>query len=203
MKYRSILLAAAASLITAVLVAQAQVPGVNSTLNSVFTLAYDNSTMKPTYSATQTGITAVASQTDQCTLTGSATKTIKVRRIWFSNLPTAAAVEPIAIVKRSTATTGTGGTLYTAAYDSSNPATTVGLAENWTAAPTVGTYVSTLADITFPFAISSGANAPALFEFGRLGQPIVLRGVLQQVAVNLNSTTFTGTVGCTFEWTEE
>lgn len=203
MKLRILLLGGLAATLTAVLVAQAQVPGVNSTLNSVFTLAYDNSTMKPTYSASKTGITAVASQTDQCSITGSATKTIKVRRIAFSNLPSAAYSEPVAIVKRSTASTGAGAALVTATYDSINAATTVALAENWTAAPTVGTFVGVLADPTLPFGISTSSNVPHTFEFGQLGQPIVLRGVAQQVAINLSGITFTGTVGCYFEWTEE
>lgn len=201
---RTILFAAAASLLTAVLVAQGQVPGVNSSLNTVFTLAYDNSTMKPTYSASQAGITAVASQTDMCSMTGSATKTIKVRRIFFDNVPTTAVTEPIAIVKRSTATTGAGTALAKVPYDSANAASTVALAEVWTAAPTVGTIVGVLADLPQHFAIATSADSGhAAYVFGQLGQPIVLRGVAQQVAINLNATTFTGTVSCTFEWTEE
>lgn len=201
--FRTILLTAAASLLTAVLVAQGQVPGINSTINSVFTLAYDNATMKPTYSATVAGITAVASQTDQCSMTGSATKLVKVRRIIFANVPTTAVTEPITILKRSTASTGAGTAIPSGTYDSINAATTVALVETWTAAPTVGTLVSIVADLPFAFAIANTANQQATFTFGALGQPIVLRGVAEQVAINLSTTTFTGTVGCTFEWTEE
>lgn len=203
MNLRTKLLLGFAAIATSVLAAQAQVPGVNSALQSVFTLAYDNSTMKPTYSATLTGITAVASQTDQCTLTGSATRRVKVRRIIFTNLPTVAVTEPIAIVKRSSATTGAGSALPTVPYDSANAATTVSLAETWTAAPTVGTLVGVLADVIVGFPVSTTAATPYTFEFGRLGQPIVLRGIAQSVSVNLSGTTFTGTVGCTFEWTED
>lgn len=203
MKLRTTLLAVVGATAIAALAAQAQVPGVNSTLNSVFTLAYDNSTMKPTYSATVSGIAAVAAQSDMCSLAGSASKTMKVRRIYFSNVPTTAYTEPVAIVKRSTASTGAGTAIPTVTYDSINSATTAALAEVWTAAPTVGTLVGVLADLALPFGISTSANVPYLFEFGRLAQPIVLRGVAQQVAVNLSGITFTGTVGCTFEWTEE
>lgn len=42
-----------------------------------------------------------------------------------------------------------------------------------------------------------------IVDFGKLGQPIVLRGVAQSVAINLSGITLTGTVSCTFEWTEE
>lgn len=197
------LLCGIAALLTGVLVAQAQVPGVNSTLNSVFTLVYDQSTMKPTYSATATSVAAVASQTDMCSLQGSATKTIKVRRIAFGNVPTTAYSEVVAVVKRSTANSGAGSALATAAYDTSNAATSVAQAEIWTAAPTLGTIIGVLADVTIPFGISTSSSAPYYFEWGQRGQPIVLRGVAQSVAINLNTVTLTGTVSCLFEWTEE
>lgn len=204
MKLRSTLLIALAILGSGLLVAQGQVPGVNSTLQSMFTLAYDNSTMKPTYSASIAGLTAVSSQTDQCTLNGSATKTLKVRRIFFSNVPTTAVAEPIAILKRSTANTGAGGAITKVAYDTSNAASTSALAEYWTAAPTLGTLIGVISDLVFNFPISTtGPAGPAVMVYGQLGQPIVLRGVAQAVSINLSGITFTGTVGCTFEWTED
>lgn len=203
MKIRTTLLASVAAILTAALAAQAQVPGVNSTLQSVFTLAYDNSTMKPSYSATVANATAVASQTDMCSLSGSATKTVKVRRIFFSSTPTTTVSEPVAILKRSTANTGAGSAIAKVAYDTSNAASTVAVAELWTAAPTVGTLTGVLADLVFNFPVATGVVAPVVFEFGELAQPIVLRGAAQSVAVNLSGITFTGTVGCTFEWTEE
>lgn len=208
MNLRTKLLCGLVAASVAVLAAQAQVPGVNSTLNSVFTLAYDNSTMKQTFSATRAGITAVASQTDMCSITGSATKTVKVRRIFFNNESASAVAEPVSIVKRSTANTGSGTALAVVPYDSNNAATSVALAEVWTAAPTVGTQVGILADVILPFGWVSSATvnslpAPYAFTFGALGQPIVLRGAAEQVSINLSGITLTGTVSCTFEWTEE
>ena len=205
MNLRTKLLCGFAALATAALAAQAQVPGVNSTLQTVFTLAYDNSTMKPTYSASRTGITPVASQTDMCTLTGSATRRVKVRRVIFTNVSVATVTEPIAIVKRSSANTGAGTTLAVVSYDSANATSTVSLSEVWTAAPTVGTLVGVLADIniSFPSGTLATISAPYTFEFGSLGQPIVLRGIAQSVSINLSGITLTGTVGCTFEWTED
>lgn len=204
MKLRPLILPVLAALLTGALIAQAQVPGVNSTLNSVFTLAYDNSTMKQTFSASLSGISPVASASDVCTLSGSATKTIKVRRITFTSLPTTIVSEPIQILKRSTASVYTSAVALTKTpYDSSNAASTVALAEAFTANPTVGTLVGALADVVLPFGLTGTGNAPYTFVFGQLGQPIVLRGVAQSVVVNLNATTFSGTVGCTFEWTEE
>ena len=72
MNLRTKLLCGFAALLTAALAAQAQVPGVNSTLQTVFTLAYDNSTMKQTFSSSKTFVPAAAA-TDVCTLNGSAT----------------------------------------------------------------------------------------------------------------------------------
>lgn len=203
MKLRTLLIASFAALISASLAVFAQQPGVNNNFPIFWQMVWEASTTKPTYSATQANITAVASQTDQCTLTGSATKTVRVRKIIFTNLPTTAVTEPIAIVKRSTANTGAGTALPKASYDSQNATTTVALAETWTAAPTVGTLAGTIADIIAPFAVSTGANTPVVFTFGANGESaLVLRGIAQSVSINLNATTFTGTVGCTFVWTE-
>jgi len=208
MKLRSILLACAASLITAVVVSQAQVPGVNSALNTVFTLAYDNSTMKQTYSSAGISVQSQAGvgATDVCALSGSATKNVRVRRIIVGGVMTAVETIPIAIIKRSAAPAAGAGTQPTIVpYDSSNAAAT-GVVEVWTANPTVGTVVGMLADVhvAFPNATTGIANGAYTYTFGQLGQPIVLRGVAQSATVNFNNTlVHTGTVTCTFEWTEE
>ena len=203
MKLRPVLLAVAASLLTGVLVSQAQVPGINSTLQSVFTLAYDQSTMKPTYSSTINGVTPAASATDVCALSGSATKTIKVRRIIVNGFTNGVAVaEPVTILRRSTIYAGAGSSPVETAYDSSNSAATA-VAEVWTANPTVGTLVGLLADISVLFPAGTALAPATVFEFGRLGSPVVLRGVAQSVAVNLSGITIAGTLGCTFEWTED
>lgn len=201
------LLAAAAAVLTAALAAQAQVPGVNSTLNSVFTLAYDNSTMKPTYSATEAVFAPATLATDVCNLTGSATKNVRVRRILFNGLATAVISDPVAIIKRSTANSGGTPLVPTpASYDSASAAATA-VFTAYTANPTLGTQAGILADpyVTFGNLTTSGPpSGSTLFEFGRLGSPIVLRGVAESVSVNLNVATFTtAQLSCTFEWTEE
>lgn len=207
MKLRTLLAVGFASLLTAVLAAQAQVPGVNSTLQSVFTLAYDNSTMKQTFSAASPGFTIPATAQDICTLTGSATKNIRIRRIIISAKNADLQSDPVAIIKRSTNTTGGVSVLTTKVpYDSANAAATA-VAEYYTTSSgsTAGTLVGVLADILVPFGnLTTGLVVPTTFEFGKLGQPIVLRGAAQQVAVNLSNLTYTtGTMTCTFEWTEE
>lgn len=208
MRLRTALLAGIAAVITTALVVQAQVPGVNSTLNAVFTLAYDNSTMKQTYSSMTQYVSNVAGgATDTCTLTGSATKTIRVRRIYFGMVATTAITDPIAIVKRSTANTGgTSSVMVPVPYDSRNAAATATVAF-YTANPTTGTLVGVLADPLFSVGnlTTGGAQSfPSEFQFGRLGQPILLRGIAEVLAVNLNSFGYSGNLTtCGFEWTED
>lgn len=208
MRYRTLIASVLAALVTAVLVAQAQVPGVNSALNAVFTLAYDQSTMKPTYSATAL-ITSQASSTDICSLSGSATRTVKVRRVIISGFSAVTVSEPFSIVRRSAQNTGAGAAMIKAVYDTTNSLTnsaanssTAALAEIWTS-PTLGLLVAQLADVFISFGLSTALNSAYEFDFGRLGSPVVLRGVAQNIAVNLNGNVFTGSLTCTFEWTEE
>lgn len=212
MNLRSTLLISGAILATGVLVAQGQVPGINSTLNSVFTLAYDQSTMKPTFSATHQFVPSQAA-TDICSLTGSATKTIKVRRVIFSGIGSAVANDPVAVIKRSTANVGNGWTMVQTPYDSTNTLTnaaqtagTAALAEAWTGLPTLGTVIGTLADLYYTWGnLTTGVGSvPLVFTFGQLGSPLVLRGVAQQVSINLGGfAPVTPLANCTFEWTEE
>lgn len=211
MKLRTVLFGALA-LLTAVLVAKAQVPGVNSTLQSVFTLVYDSSTMKPTYSSTMTfaPLTSGGSgTTDVCQLVGSSTRTVKVRRVLFSMVATTAVTDPIALVKRSTTTqAGAGGNwiVTPTSYDSANTATAT--ADVFTTNPaSLGTLVGVIADPLFSVGNLTTGGAQTLFsryEFGIGGSPIVLRGTSQTLAINFNAYQYAGNIAnCTFEWTED
>lgn len=208
MKLKTALLAGALAVVTTALVVQAQVPGVNSTLNSVFTLAYDNSTMKPTYSKMTEYVSAVAGgATDTCTITGSATKTVKVRRIYFGMVATTAITDPVAILKRSTANSGGTATVDTPVPHDSNNSAATATVKFYTANPTTGTLVGVILDplVSVGNLTTGGAQAtPSQFMFGQLGQPIVLRGTSQVLAVNLNSFGYSGNLTtCGFEWTED
>ncbi len=107
-------------------------------------------------------------------------------------------------MKRSAVYTGVGVQPTVVPYDSSNAAGTA-VVETWAAGGTAGTLVGMLTDIgiTFPGVTTSVGNGAYTFTFGALGQPVVLRGVAQFLGVYLNGSTNTGTIECTFEWTEE
>jgi len=205
MKLRTALLGGIGSILIAALAAQAQVPGVNSTLASVFTLAYDNSTMKPTYSATAI-LSPAATANDVCLLRGSATKTLKVRRVIVGGVASAAVSEPVSIIKHSSAPVGGTTTVMTAVpYDSASSAAT-GLADIYTAnATSPGVVVGALADVYLQFGVTTASFPAYAYTFGELGSPAVLRGVAQTLAVNLGGGTKpTGLLlSCTFEWTED
>lgn len=212
MKLRTYLLAGAVLIASTVLTVQAQVPGVNSTLQAVFNLVYDNSTMKPTYSASRF-VAGATGLNDVCTLTGSATKNIRVRRVVVSGLANAVVSEPIQINKYSTLPVGGAGGLMTGVpYDSTNSLSgstsnaATAIADVWTTSPTPGTLVGALADIIYTYGnLTTGAGAVAYtFNFGQLGSPVVLRGAAQNIAVNLGNVSAAGAqLACTFEWTEE
>lgn len=217
MTFKGKLLSGLAIAATIVLAAQAQVPGVNSTLNTVFTLVYDSSTMKPTYSAVAlfTPPAAGATSTDVCSLTGSATKTVKLRRVFFSGIATTAVTDPVALIKRSTASTNANGAALAAIpYDSTNSLTNstsnaaTAVVELYATVPvTLGTLVGVIADPLLSFGNLTTGGAQTItqfFTFGERGSPIVLRGVAQSVNINLNGSIYAGGVFyCGFEWTEE
>lgn len=205
MKFKALLAATIASLLTAGAIALAQQPGIPSTFQVVWTMVWEASSTKPTYSASANGITPVASGTDICTLSGSATRTVRVRRIIFGATAATPSTEPIAIVKRSTANTGSGTAIAKVARDSQSAASTVALAEVWTANPTPGgTLTGVIADVPMQLLGATTRNPATTFAFGDAGgSALVLRGIAQSVSLNASGITLTGTLGCTFEWTEE
>jgi hypothetical protein len=212
MKFRTVFLAALASLFCAGLVAQAQVPGINSTIQTVFMYAYEMATNKPTYSATMTFApsTSGAGNTDVCQLVGSATKTIKVRRVMFGMVATTAVTDPIALVKRSTlnAAPSSGGIpIPMVAYDTGSSAASA-KADVFTTNPaSLGTLIGVIADPLFSVGNLTTGGAQrydAALYYGQLGSSITLRGAAQQLSINFNSFQYAGNIAnCTFEWTED
>lgn len=201
------LMAMLASVLTLLLVNATSLPGVNSTLQTVFTYGFELSSDKPTYSATTGAFTIASSPQDVCAIQGSATKLIRVRRLWWSATSTSAAQEPVDIYFRTaSATDGTGVIVSGVKYDTSVVAPT-GRMEKWTANPTPGAGSVLWQDLMSYNAITTAnvTASPPMIEFGRAGgQAIILRGLAQSLVVNLNGTTLTGGTGyCTFEWTEE
>lgn len=160
---------------------------------------------KTTYSAAATSIVSAATAQDIFTLTGSATKTIRITRVTVTGTQTTAAQQNILLVRRSTANTGGTSTAVTAVpMDSTNAAATA-TALAYTANPTAGTLVGALRSRKVFVGATTANSDEFISDFGtRNAQAIVLRGTSQVFAVNLNGVTVTGgNFNVAIEWTEE
>lgn len=129
---------------------------------------------------------------DLIVLTGSASKTIRLNRIYVIGNGSTAQQATISVIKRSTDDTGGTSTALTIVpLDSSNGVTTAA-ARAYTAAATLGTLVGPIAAQRLLMnAAGSGTLAPvgAIFDFANPGmQRPVLRGVAQIFAININNT---------------
>lgn len=168
-----------------------------------------------TYTATNV-FTPAATPTDLVTITGSATKTVKVWSVRLTTTNTAAGSQELFLIKRSTVdTTGTPVAGAVFPVDSASAAVTATV-NHYTANPgALGTAVGTVNRVR----ISSPAAVPAAFvtntdagyellpliRNGVFLQPIVLRGIAEQLAVNFNGAALVAgqTHVYTIVWSEE
>lgn len=162
---------------------------------------------KFTYGAAITATTVAATPTDVFTITGSATKTVKIRHISIDGTQTTGGVVNILVIKRSTANTGGTSTLPTAVpYDSANPAATA-VVRSYTVNPTaLGTAVGTIHSEKLFVSATTGTPDELKFDYTEHSpiQPITLRGATEVLAINLNSVTVTGnSFNMDITWTEE
>ena len=163
---------------------------------------------RATYAASATNITAALTPTDVFTITGSATKTVRVLKVGISGVQTAAGIISILLLKRSTANTvGTSAASAAVPYDS-NAAAATATVLSYTANPTTGTLVGSAirsGKVLIPAAGTASSGDIQEWFFGDTsGQSIVLRGINQVFAVNLNATTVTGgSLSYYIVWTEE
>lgn len=172
--------------------------------------AHASDGFKASYSATITGLNAVNAATDIFTITGSATKTIRVVRITFTGTQTTGDTIDVLLVKRSAANTGGTSTTPTVVPNDSQDAAGTAVVRAYTANPTVGAAVGTAKSVKayIPAAQPANSNSPFwnpdLYNGNTPAKAIVLRGIAEVLAVNLNGQTLTGeSLDITIEWTEE
>lgn len=159
-----------------------------------------------TYSASSSAFVSAVTPTDVFIINGSASKIIRIHRINVSGTTTSGSAIrcTINLVRRSTANTGgTPVASSVALYDSTNAAATA-VAQHYTANPTVGTSAGIVRSVNTSFQVSGITNSTLFYDLLKFdSQPIVLRGVAQGLAVNLNGTTITGgIVSVSVEWSE-
>ena len=161
---------------------------------------------KATYSASVSNLVAMATApTDIFTLTGSATKTIRVTRVTITGTQTTASQITIILLKRLTANTAGTSTAQTAVSHDSNAAAATGAVLAYTANPTTGTLIGNLRSRKVFVGAVTGNSDEYITEFGtRNCQAVVLRGTGQVFAINLNAATIAGSsFNIGIEWTEE
>jgi hypothetical protein len=163
---------------------------------------------KATYGVSGLLNTPAATTTDFLTITGSATKTVRIKRIALSGAATTAGSLLISLVRRSTANSGGTSTAPTRVqHDTADAAPTATVAL-YSANPTaVGTAVGNIHGGRLFLNVATTATPDRLvFEFStRNDEAIVLRGTGQILAVNFNAFAVPagGAVDFDIEWTEE
>lgn len=158
-----------------------------------------------TYVATAVNLTPAAVATDIFTITGSATKTVRIYKVRILGNKTTASVASVNLIKRSTLDTGGTSTPVTATQMDSGDAAATAVVTQYTANPTaLGTSVGIAsANPTFiPNTVTQLFQA--LFSDFGMRKALTLNNANENVAVNLGATTVTGgslTVEVT--WTEQ
>lgn len=210
------LLLALGLLVVMPLAAQAQcigVSGVNSVPNSGIVCAQDGTV--PTYFVNSIGIIPAAAPTDIFCITGSATKTVRVKQVRVTGTAGTAINITTYLMKHSVANTGgtaasteaTGLPTITAADSTFGAATATATA--YTGNPTIDSTRVFLSSQThmLPVTTTAATAAPALWLFDPPSSfsPLVLRGIAQQACINYNGVTTpsSGVVAVSMIFTEQ
>lgn len=168
----------------------------------------------PTYHAVGVAIAVGTAPTDVSCITGSATKTIRLKKVRLSGTAGTAINISTYLTKHIVANTGgtaATGTALPAAYpmDSTNPTASATL-QAWTVNPTIADAASTVinaATLLLPVTSTTSSQSAVVFDWGSGGialQGPILRGIAQQVCVNLNGVTApsSGLLNVEWVWTE-
>lgn len=164
-----------------------------------------------TYAATSVGLVPAAAATDIACLTGSATRVVRLQAVRVSGSGTAISV-PVLIMKHASANTGGTAATSTAlpvpyALDSTD-ATVTATTTAYTANPTIADSSPGIIDNGNLGVVATTVGAAVqpylLFDYSsrNFSEAPTLRGVAQQICVNLNGTTPTALLNISFRWTE-
>lgn len=167
-----------------------------------------------TFAAAGFGIVPAASATDVACITGSATKVVRVQSVRVSGTAGTLVSLPVILTKHTVANTGGTAATTTAlpvpvsldttvATTASATATTTA----YTANPTVDATALTVDGLVTSFNVTSALvnGTQAFFDFRSRNfmTPPVLRGIAQQLCVNLNAISISsGLLAISFTWTE-
>lgn len=148
-----------------------------------------------------------ASATDVVTIQGSATKIVRIKKIRLQAVHTANVGIAVSLIKRSAANTGGTSTSATLVPHDSLDAAATAVVKSYTVNPSgvgaaIGAVDGGLLDANTVATPTIGADKLDL-RYGENGsRDIVLRGVAEFLAINLNAATITSAFAM-IEWTEE
>lgn len=168
----------------------------------------------PTYHAVGVAIAIGTAPTDVSCITGSATKVIRLKKVRLSGTAGTAINISVYLTKHIVANTGgtpATGTALPTAYpmDSTNPTVSATL-QAYTANPTIADAASTVINagtLFLPVTSTATGQSAVVFDWSEGGialQGPILRGIAQQVCVNLNGVTApsTGLLNVQWVWSE-
>ena len=161
----------------------------------------------PTYSATANAFVPIATAaTDVFTISGSATKIIRIHKVRVSATTTSGSAIKltVAAIKRSTANVGgTSAVVANVSHDSLDAAGTA-VARSYTANPTtLGTAVGTVRGDATSVAANGILNILEWIFNDVTSKPLVLRGVAENFCINFGGASITGPVASvSVEWSE-
>lgn len=182
-------------------------PAGDTTARAIYVNSIPIDGSKATYSAAAIGFVSAASATDVFTITGSATKTIRITHMEVDGSTTSGSGVSLnlQLIKRSAADTGGTFVTDTNVPHDSNSAAATAVVGHYTANPSLGATVGPVRSERKAFAAIGTDTISSDWDFGtRPSQSVVLRGVAQVLAVNFGATTITGPViDISIEWTEE
>lgn len=185
--------------------------GINSVPQVGFTCLLEPTT--PTYHATGVAIAVGTAPTDVACITGSATRTIRLKKVRISGTAGTAININTFLTKHTVANTGgtpaTGTALPTASANDSQFSAATATLQAYTANPTIDATSVVVNGATLFMPVTSTASGQSHLTFdwstGATAEaPPTLRGVAQQYCVNLNGVTApsSGVMNIEWVWTE-
>lgn len=143
--------------------------------------------------------------TDMALVQGSASKVIKIRRIFANVTQATAANTEISLIRRSSGNTSGVPTVQTAGkFDTTDPGASA-VVTTYAGTATTGTTVATLFYTIIPGSTGTTLGQPTDIRFGTPNgdKPIILRGTGEYLGIATSTTAGGGNMRLTIEWTEE
>jgi hypothetical protein len=147
---------------------------------------------------------AASSTTDNAVLPGNATNTVLVTRVTVTCTATTAGIQTVTLIKRSAADTSGTSAAFTVVPDDANYIAAVSAPLSYTGTgPSAGAAVGNVDSAQIGCNASATTGPNDVYILDRRLKPIVLRGVAQELAVNVGNAAITGgTLTVTYEWQE-